>query len=186
MKKFVCLFIMLLMTVAFVNARVCDGNSCRVSMGGLRCINCSGYYVQLNLGMAAYPDIGFSGSVAFGNKFASGMTFGVILSGEYTSAPKATAGMVSTYDFCFLRKYTDKFYPVVGLEIGLGGQKSKTMNNWDGCVYFGYKAGFFIVFMPGLIDVGLQYCGNYNIVVDGTSSGNYLNHSAFLTTRFYF
>lgn len=211
MKKIIVSLIILMTAVVCVNARgVCNGTGCRVvgyssyaHSGGFshdrtcRVVdgyyggcdnNYSGSFIQINAGMVVSPEAGFAGSIGFGQKFASGMTVGVRLSGKYAnSAPGASVGLTTSYEFTALRKYTNIFYPVIGFEAGFGGMRADEEKHWDFFPYVGYKAGFNFEAVPRKLDVGVEYSGNYNFAIESLAShsSSFLEHSVAIVTRVY-
>lgn len=195
MKKIIFTLITLVTAVVCVNARVCGSTGCysNSQRGGYShdrtcrvvgtydyCDTYDGVYFQLSPGMSIKPDMGFVGSLGIGRKYSSGMTFGIRFNGKYVNHMfGASAGLATTYEFTAMRKYTDIFYPIIGIEAGFGGVQAGETKSWDWMPYAGCKAGFRFAVVRGRFDVGVEYNGNYNFAIASLAknSSSFFEHS---------
>jgi len=211
MKKFALMLVVMLMAAGVSEAKVYTGRlsvgssrghrskvvtakrsrcsekaGCRVSsMNNPACYNMAGLYIQAKTGYRFYPNSSFDCSLALGLKTYVGLTAGFYVDNQIPDFHSWNGGIFCNYEFARLRGRTKLFYPVIGFDCGLSGEKSG--RSYTIAPTVGWNVGFNIVTVRDRLDLGLVYTGRQHFL-DGPTDlhpGSYRDHSVGIVARVY-
>lgn len=181
MKKLLAMLLISMTAVFSVNAQ------CRVvQKRGVCNMSNEGVFLQIGTGMNLSPCVGFAGDLSLEVKTHSGIVPQIIVDGQYSERPSLGCKFALNYNFPFVRKYTTMVMPIIGVEGGFSGYKSNTENKWGGFPCVGYRVGMLFAFVPGTLNVGLVYNGDYNFAIESLAqnSQNFMNHDLCIALEF--
>lgn len=167
-------------------SRCSEKTGCRVSsMNNPACYNMAGVYIQAKTGYRFYPNSSFDCSLALGLKTYVGITAGMYVANQVPDFHSWNGGIYVNYEFAQLRGRTKLFYPVIGIDTGLSGERNG--KSYTIAPTVGWNVGFNFVTVRDRLDLGLLYTGRHHFLDGPTDlhSGSYRDHSVGIVTRVY-